>query len=336
MESISLRPLVTILSPVHNGARYLSKCIDSVLAQTYTNWEYLIVENCSTDDTYAIAKSYAELDPRIKVIKYDNLLPVVPNHNRAFALIPEYSKYCKPLMADDWLFPDCLERMVDAAEAHPSIGVVGCYAFDGVYPIHFGYPYPATCVPGIEALKFAMQRIGEKVIMGTPTAMLYRSDLVRKRKPFYNDLNFHADHETAIGMLAESDFAYIHQNLCLNRLHPESQTERHMYRLETLPAHEAYLLHKLGPVCLGEEELRVLQKRVMRHYYARLAHQWFRSRGSEFWDYHRNMLRLMGLRLEYGGPFGRAIFREFLNLLSNPVTFMRVMSRRILGSPRGK
>jgi glycosyltransferase involved in cell wall biosynthesis len=49
-------PLVSILTPVYNGEKYLAECIRSVLAQTYQNWEYTIVNNCSTDKTLEIAK----------------------------------------------------------------------------------------------------------------------------------------------------------------------------------------------------------------------------------------------------------------------------------------
>ena len=62
------QPLVSILTPVYNGERYLRDCIDSVLAQDYQNWEYHIVNNCSTDGTLQLAESYAAKEPRIRVL----------------------------------------------------------------------------------------------------------------------------------------------------------------------------------------------------------------------------------------------------------------------------
>ena len=59
-------PLVSVLTPVYNCEKYLRTCIESVLAQTYTNWEYVIVNNCSTDGTLAIAQEYAAADSRIR------------------------------------------------------------------------------------------------------------------------------------------------------------------------------------------------------------------------------------------------------------------------------
>ena len=65
------QPLVSVVTPVFNGGKFLGECIDSVLAQTYTNWEYVIVDNCSTDATLEIAQRYAAADPRIRVYHND-------------------------------------------------------------------------------------------------------------------------------------------------------------------------------------------------------------------------------------------------------------------------
>ena len=79
-------PLVSVLTPVYNGEAYLTECIESVLSQTYQNFEYLIVNNNSTDGTLQIAQHYASLDKRIRIHSNDELLDVISNHNRAFNL----------------------------------------------------------------------------------------------------------------------------------------------------------------------------------------------------------------------------------------------------------
>ena len=61
------QPFISVVTPVYNCDKYLSECIESVLAQTYQNWEYLIVNNCSKDRTLEIALSYAEKDKRISI-----------------------------------------------------------------------------------------------------------------------------------------------------------------------------------------------------------------------------------------------------------------------------
>src|SRR4030067_1311700 len=109
-------PLVSVVTPVYNGEKYLAECIESVSAQTYKNWEYARVNNCSTDRTREIAERYASMDNRINVYTYEEFVDVIQSHNRALRLISPHSKYCKVVEADDWLFPECVERMVELAE----------------------------------------------------------------------------------------------------------------------------------------------------------------------------------------------------------------------------
>ncbi len=129
--STEYRPLVSIVTPVYNGETYLTECIESVLSQTYQNWEYIILNNNSRDRTLEIAEEYRRRDSRIRIYSNDTLLPIIANHNKAFSLISAESKYCKVVSADDWLFPECLQRMVGLAEENPSVGIVGAYQLSG-------------------------------------------------------------------------------------------------------------------------------------------------------------------------------------------------------------
>ena len=83
---------VSFLTPVYNGAKFLRTCVDSVLRQTHNNWEYIIVNNCSSDNTLEIAKEYAARDPRIHV--YSNERFVTADENRfTFAQPPTPCEY---------------------------------------------------------------------------------------------------------------------------------------------------------------------------------------------------------------------------------------------------
>jgi glycosyltransferase involved in cell wall biosynthesis len=88
--------LVGVVTPVYNGGEYLRECIESVLAQSYTNWRYTIVNNRSTDDSLEIALHYARLDSRVRVHDNVEFLPIIDNHNHAYGLIDRDSIYCKP------------------------------------------------------------------------------------------------------------------------------------------------------------------------------------------------------------------------------------------------
>ncbi|HWO28227.1 MAG TPA: glycosyltransferase family A protein, partial [Candidatus Acidoferrum sp.] len=114
-------PLVSVLTPVYNGEEFLAECIESILNQSYKNFEYLIVNNCSTDRTLEIALDYAKEDRRIRVHDNREFLGVIANHNLAFSLISPAATYCKVVSADDFIFSECLVRMVELAERNPSV-----------------------------------------------------------------------------------------------------------------------------------------------------------------------------------------------------------------------
>src|SRR5579862_9162513 len=93
-------PYVSVLTPAYNEEKYLAQCIESVLNQKYQNFEYIIVNNCSTDSTLEIAKHYEKRDKRIKVISNQVFLTQAQNFNFALQQISPDSKYCKMVQGD--------------------------------------------------------------------------------------------------------------------------------------------------------------------------------------------------------------------------------------------
>src|SRR5438445_12233844 len=116
---------------------------------------------------------------------------VVATDNVAFRQISAASKYCKFVFADDWIFPECLERMVAVAEEHPSAGIVGAYGLRGRQVMWTGLPYPSDVISGREVCrKLYLENL---YVFGTPNALLFRSALVQSRHPFYHEPNLQAD-----------------------------------------------------------------------------------------------------------------------------------------------
>src|SRR5262249_49791124 len=150
------QPLVSVVTPAYNEEDHIAECIESVMAQTYQNWDYTVVNNCSTDKTLEIAQRYATQDSRIRVHSNAFFLQPVANHNVALRQLSTTAKYCKMVLADDWLFPECIERMVGLAEAHPALGIVSAYGLQGAAVMWTGLPYPSTVVSGRDVcrLKF--------------------------------------------------------------------------------------------------------------------------------------------------------------------------------------
>lgn len=106
-------PLVTLIIPVYNAAEYLKECLNSVQAQTYPNFEALLVNDGSTDSSADICRGYAETDSRFVLIDKPNT-GVSDSRNHALELAR--GKYLQFLDSDDWLTPDATEALVHAAE----------------------------------------------------------------------------------------------------------------------------------------------------------------------------------------------------------------------------
>ncbi|MEX1265194.1 MAG: glycosyltransferase family 2 protein [Actinomycetota bacterium] len=287
-------PLVSVVTPVYNGEKYLRQCIESVLAQTYSNWEHDIVNNCSTDGTLDIAREYAAADPRIRVHDNDQFVGTDANHNIAFRQISPASKYCKVVAADDWIFPECLEKMVSLAEEHPSVAIVQAYRLRGNTVAGDGVPYPSTFMRGRDACRLWL--LHRPSIFGAPTGLLYRSDIVRSRQSFYDETNLAADTGVCLEFLGENDFGFVHQVLSFQRLRRASWTGDLQQLLADLPTH----LHELityGPRDLSEQELERAIRAHLRRYYGQLGSVALRGRGREFWRFHRRQLETLGYPL---------------------------------------
>ena len=105
-----VEPLVSILISVYNGQKYLAECIDSVLSQTYQNWEYLIVNNRSTDGTLDLAQPYALRDPRVRVHTNEEFVNRGENHNIAFRRISPRANIGRWYMQTTGCFPTASPR----------------------------------------------------------------------------------------------------------------------------------------------------------------------------------------------------------------------------------
>lgn len=310
-------PLVSVVTPAYNGEKYLDECIKSVLDQTYNNFEYIIVNNCSTDTTRVIAERYADMDSRIKVYNYEEFVGVIQSHNRALRLISPISKYCKVLSADDWLFPECLSRMVSIAEENPTVGIVGSYQLTGGgnrWCVNWGgLPYSNTAIPGPEICRLTLLSI--LYVFGVPTSTLYRSDLIRSTDNFYPNMTDAADVSAYFEYLRNTDFGFVHQVLSYERVHENAvRTKRNSFGYE--PDNLRNML-EYGPVYLSEDEYNITLEEVLSKYYRSLAVGVFNFREKEFWSYHKKRLE------ELGYPFfsirlGKAVCMKFLDLLFNP------------------
>jgi glycosyltransferase involved in cell wall biosynthesis len=117
----NLLPKVSVLMPVYNGELYLQEAIDSILNQTFRDFELLIIDDCSTDGSVDIAKAYT--DPRVKVIAnpYNQGLRVILNQGNRLAK----AEYIARMDCDDISLPQRLAKQVEYLDRHPDIAIVG-------------------------------------------------------------------------------------------------------------------------------------------------------------------------------------------------------------------
>ncbi|CAG9932790.1 glycosyltransferase family 2 protein [Candidatus Nitrotoga arctica] len=109
-----MKPSISICIPTYNGEKYLAQCLDSVRAQTYSDFEVLVVDDCSSDTTFEIASEYATRDSRIRVLRNERNLGLVHNWNHCIELTQ--GEWIKFVFQDDLIAPTCLERMLHAVQ----------------------------------------------------------------------------------------------------------------------------------------------------------------------------------------------------------------------------
>ena len=116
-------PTVTFLVPCYKLAHYLKECVDSILAQTYQDFEILILDDCSPDNTSDVAKSFE--DPRVRYIRNEPNLGHLRNYNKGISLAR--GQFVWLISADDKLRSDhVLQRYMELMNSHPEVGFAFC------------------------------------------------------------------------------------------------------------------------------------------------------------------------------------------------------------------
>lgn len=109
-------PTVSIITPAFNSGRFIRQTFESVLAQTFVDWEMIVVDDCSRDDTLDIARTYAERDGRIRWVRSPTNQGAGPSRNQALSMAR--GRYIAFLDADDLWFPEKLEKQLAFMKSH--------------------------------------------------------------------------------------------------------------------------------------------------------------------------------------------------------------------------
>lgn len=198
---------VTVILPVYNGERYLREAIDSVLAQTYTDFELWVVNDGSTDGTVAIVDSY--VDPRVRHIDNPHNMGLVATLNHAFAMVK--TPYIARMDDDDLWHPKKLELQMALLESRPDVGVCGTsiHKFGDIDAVHV---FPEES----DALKVGLLFY---CMMSHPSVVYRRSMLQETGLTYRQDYFPAEDYKMWVDVLQHSKIYNLQQPLVEYRQH---------------------------------------------------------------------------------------------------------------------
>lgn len=212
-----MKPLISILITVYNRANFIAEAIESVLASTYTDFEVIIVDDCSEDKSVEIAKGFEKLDNRIKV--YKNLTNLGDYNNRNKAASYATGEYLKYLDADDLLYPHCLEVMVKALLKYPEAALA--ISFN---KIQINQPYPQMCLPKDT---FHHEYLGKSRLGCGPTAAILSRKVFEEIGGF-SGKQFIGDHELWYKIAHKYPIISLPPSITFWRIHEGQQTSEEL------------------------------------------------------------------------------------------------------------
>ena len=229
---------ITVLMPVHNGRKYLRDAIESILNQTYEDFEFLIINDGSTDNTLHIIKSY--VDSRIKLINNKKNIGLIKSLNKGIKR--SKGEYIARMDADDVSFKNRLQTQVDFMEKHKDIGVCGSWA--------------KTFGEKNELWKAPVENIDIKTMMIFDSPLIHPSVIMRKSIiKEYPNYRRAEDYGLWVELMDKTKFYNIPECLIKYRLHKLTKQQKQNKLKATLIIRKT-ALDKVG-VKLNRKELFV-------------------------------------------------------------------------------
>jgi hypothetical protein len=220
-------PSISVTMSVYNGERFLAGAIESVLDQTFGDFEFLILDDGSRDATHAIALHYAARDPRIRVIARENRgLVVSLNELLAAARAPLIAR----MDADDICMPERFERQIAYMAAHPAIGVLGCWTEDidendAPYPLH-AVDHPVDHAGFLHAIDAGLPLLCHPAVM-------FRRDLVLSVGGYHPAFSHSEDLDLWLRLASVTQMANLPDRLLRYRHYSQQVSSRHATEQQT-------------------------------------------------------------------------------------------------------
>jgi glycosyltransferase involved in cell wall biosynthesis len=228
-----MQPKISVCVPTYNGSKFLEECLDSILSQTFCDFELLIVDDRSSDNTFEIAQKYTASDSRIKVIRNHQNLGLVGNWNRCIEIAN--GEWIKFVFQDDIIASNCLEKLFIATElGKPIIYCRREFIFEpetdevmkNNYLNHISTQNPFGDTSDISAQQYAeltLKNIGANLV-GEPTSVMFHQSIFYEFGLFNPHLITICDLEFCTRIAVNTGIVQVPEVLAQFRIHGTSTT----------------------------------------------------------------------------------------------------------------
>jgi len=210
-------PRLSIGLPVYNGEDFLAESLDSLLGQTYEDFELIISDNASTDGTADICRGYAKQDSRIRYVRQPHNLGCAPNHN----VLVQYARgeLFKWVSHDDLYGRELIERAIEALDEYPQVVLANCWTamIDSSRTVTKAVRYTLDTESPRAPERFRSM-LFEKG--GDDDGGVIRMEMLRRIRPY--DSYYHSDRTLVTEMALQGPFYHVPDWLYFRRDHPKS------------------------------------------------------------------------------------------------------------------
>jgi glycosyltransferase involved in cell wall biosynthesis len=231
-------PKVSVCVPTYNGAKYIKICIESVLAQTYSNFEILIVDDNSKDETMEILCDFAKREKRIRIVRNQINLGLVQNWNRCVELAE--GEWIKFVFQDDFIAPNCIEELLNCCNAGSLFAVgrrniifekgsetlIKFYKYIENVNIENIFNGKSFITP--ENFRSSCLKYLNLNFIGEPTAVILHKSIFQKLGTFNPYLIHLCDWEFWLRVGVYQGFTYVPKNLATFRVHSDGTSSKNI------------------------------------------------------------------------------------------------------------
>ncbi|MDJ0688707.1 MAG: glycosyltransferase [Xenococcaceae cyanobacterium MO_188.B32] len=235
-----MQPKVSVVMSVHNGSLYLHESVDSILNQIFTDFEFIIVDDGSTDDSWGILTKYAKCDRRIKLYKNEENIGLTKSLNKGLKLAE--GEYIARQDADDISLPTRFEKQVIFLQEHPEIILASCdIELINVEGLTID-KYQRHCEPDLVAWYLLFYNR-----LGGHSQVMFRREITINLGGYLENCRYSQDYELWCRLIKVGKIAILPETLMKQRRHSESisagkSSEQKVYSLEQVKANIKQLL----------------------------------------------------------------------------------------------